>query len=676
MPRNSHSTPETLADSSVPITSHTYPRSCDYLVTDEGTFRRRRSPDGQRYWEQLANFSVEILQEECIEDGGEVHRIFTVKATINGQSQTFDIEANDFFNMKWPIERLGASAVVYPQNLALQHMLAAIQLTSQNVKFLKVYGHTGWVREGDNWNYLHAGGAIGAEDSPLRSSDVTECAERKSKGGNELGLIGPNGPPASEEPTTLALRAVLPQPLQDFRLPKPGPKIRESIDDALFFLQLGPARIVFPLFSAVWLAILGGVRFGIHIVGRTGTFKTEIAALLQQFFGATMNSRNLKGSWSSTANALEAIAYLIKDGLLVVDDFAPTGASGETSRLNSTADRLIRSAGNSAGRARSNSMGHYRPGRHPRALLLSTGEEVPDGHSARARMLIIQVEPGSINATALSDCQCDAISGKYAETTSAFIAWLAGQYGEVTSNLESSREQWRREQSGSSHRRVDDTSHDLQFGFDTFLWFARDLGAITDGQLEELSDTCRKAILEATQAHQLQIEAADPVEYFLELLAALLAAKKVHFACWNSFPYPSEFPEIWGYRRQIVSRPSADEASEDTEEHSTYVPGGVPIGWTDGFNAYLNPYVYFAQVQALATQNNSPIPMKARTLEKRLADGGIIERDPKRKRIQSRITVDGVRLPVLMIPGQRIQWVKQLHGVHKEDEEDNLGLLA
>lgn len=154
-----------------------------------------------------------------------------------------------------------------------------------------------------------------------------------------------------------------------------------------------------------------------------------------------------------------------------------------------------------------------------------------------------------------------------------------------------------------------------------------------------------------------------------------MAAKKVHFACWNSCPYPADVPESWGYRRQIVSRPNADEESEVPDERTTYVPGGIAIGWTDGFNAFLNPYVYFAAVQALATQNHNPIPITARTLEKRLADCGIIERDEKRRRNQSRITVDGVRLPVLKVPGHRIQWVKQIHGVHKEDEDDFEELL-
>ena len=61
--------------------------------------------------------------------------------------------------------------------------------------------------------------------------------------------------------------------------------------------------------------------------GATGVFKTELSALAVQHYGAGLDARHLPGSWRSTANATEALAFAAKDALLVVDDFAPAGDS-------------------------------------------------------------------------------------------------------------------------------------------------------------------------------------------------------------------------------------------------------------------------------------------------------------------------------------------------------------
>jgi hypothetical protein len=45
----------------------------------------------------------------------------------------------------------------------------------------------------------------------------------------------------------------------------------------------------------------------------TGRFKSEAAALAQQHFGAGLDARHLPANWSSTGNALEALAFTAKD---------------------------------------------------------------------------------------------------------------------------------------------------------------------------------------------------------------------------------------------------------------------------------------------------------------------------------------------------------------------------
>ena len=53
------------------------------------------------------------------------------------------------------------------------------------------------------------------------------------------------------------------------------------------------------------------------LAGRTGTFKTTLAALCQQHFGADMDAGCLPANFASTANALESLAFAAKDALIV-----------------------------------------------------------------------------------------------------------------------------------------------------------------------------------------------------------------------------------------------------------------------------------------------------------------------------------------------------------------------
>src|SRR6185503_10786184 len=96
----------------------------------------------------------------------------------------------------------------------------------------------------------------------------------------------------------------------------------------------------------------GSCDFGLQVTGPTGVFKSELAALAQQHFGAGLDARHFPGSWSSTGNALEATAFALKDAIMVVDDFAPCGSTSDVQRLHREADRLLRAQGNHSGRQR------------------------------------------------------------------------------------------------------------------------------------------------------------------------------------------------------------------------------------------------------------------------------------------------------------------------------------
>jgi len=90
------------------------------------------------------------------------------------------------------------------------------------------------------------------------------------------------------------------------------------VSASLQLLSAAPDRISFPLLAGVYRAALGAVPFSLFLSGNSGVFKTALAALAQQHFGAAMDGSGLPANFASTANALEGLAFAAKDALLVV----------------------------------------------------------------------------------------------------------------------------------------------------------------------------------------------------------------------------------------------------------------------------------------------------------------------------------------------------------------------
>src|SRR5262249_40719002 len=140
----------------------------------------------------------------------------------------------------------------------------------------RVCTHTGWRKLNYEWVYLHSGGAIGPR-------------------GKVAGLAGS-----------------LPSPLAPFGLPPPpvGKALKNAIPGSLALLEIAPDQVTVPALGAVWRSILGPVDFSLFIYGATGRFKSSLAALLQQHFGAGFVAQRLPGAWASTANFNEQLAFI------------------------------------------------------------------------------------------------------------------------------------------------------------------------------------------------------------------------------------------------------------------------------------------------------------------------------------------------------------------------------
>ncbi len=652
---------------------------------------------------QLTNWDARIVGDILFDDGLEQRRLFDVEADVNGRTQRFHLRPSEFEDMAWPLARLGPRAIIFSGYGVKDHIRAAIQLFSDNICRRRVLAHTGWAHLNGQWGFLHAGGVIWAANSDTGGQLQCDRPMPKPIGRNELSCVGPVGPLSGE--ATENLSAQLPDELARFCLPDPpAPDIAANrVDIALGFLRVAEDRISYPLLALVARAIIGPTNFSVHLVGHTGVLKTALATVVQQFFGAGLDVDHLVGHWQGTANSLESLAFHLKDMLLLVDDFSPTGGRGDIQKAHREAERLLRAKGNAGGRSRCRPDGTFKAARSPRATLLLTGEDVPEGHSLRARLLTIEVQEGDIDPEHLKYCQDQcAATGLYSEFLAAYIQWLAPRYEMVQDRLQYEREEWKTTTDipKEVHRRTYHAARELEFGFNMLLDFALECNAITEDWQNDYRTKCWGALESVIWSQEQHQRFANPVDQFKYLLAALFASKKVHVVDAGTYGPPTQDPEAWGYRKKIVPVTEGPQQHEEQQADSivastfekllqvkdtqadipeawhldagidlqreAWVPSGTKIGWVSPGTLDLIPEITFAEVQSLACRTGAPLPLTVQMLEKRLADAGIVQRDVKRNRIRHRVSVEGSRQYVLRVP---VQWLSSHPGWGFPDED-------
>lgn len=557
----------------------------------------KRKPTEEEAWAPLTNFTARIIGEVAEDDGAEVRRIFEIEARLHGREKRFCVTGEDFTAMNWPITNLGGEAYVYPGQGNKDHARTAIQILSGTIPAKTVYTHVGWRKHGDQHVYLHAGGAI-----------------------------GPNG---AVEDVRVELRA----PFTRYHLPEPASDadLARAVRASMRLLDLAPDEITVPLFGGIWRAAAGGTDFSLHLVGPTGVFKSALAALIQQHWGAQLDARHLPANWSSTSNTNEALAFIAKDAVLTVDDFSPTGSKYEIDKLHRDADRLLRGQGNQSGRGRMRADTTLRPARPPRGLIVSTGEDIPRGQSLRARILVVNLANGDVDKGRLTKRQKDADSGLYAMALWGFVRWLAQHHDRLRQEwLPEGLPMWREWASSSEqHARTPPLVADLYFGIRMFAVFAKAIGVFDATQRDELFDRGWEALGKAANRQAALQAGGEPAQRFLTLLAAALGSGKAHVA--NTMGDKPGEAKAWGWWKQ----------------GDNWQPRGDRIGWVDGKDLYLEPEAAFSAAQEMA-KNSEPLVVTSQILRRRLLEKGIlVSTDKKRERLTVRRTLAGKERKVL-----------------------------
>lgn len=521
----------------------------------------------------LCNFTAWIEAEIERNDGEESTIVYSISGkTANGYPlPPIEVPAKQFPSMHWVAE-WGSRAVLFAGMGTKDHARAAIQQLSEPA-YHSEHTHTGWATSKGHSFYIHAGGRIAASD------DAPEVGVSLTGELSKYELT----PPADQTDAAAALR------------------------DSLELLDLAPANVMSALILTVYRAAIDRTTFSVHLAGRTGVGKTQAAAICQQHFGASMDASALPASWTSTANYLEAQAFHLKDALMVVDEF------NDAARLNPTAERVMRAQGNTSGRGRMNADGTLKSIKTPRGTMLSTGEDLPNGHSLRARMLTLQLEPDGMNWSSLSIAQEKAEQGRYSTALAGFIQHLAADLEGHRAALKASQKSHRNAlRPNSPHGRTADMGGELLATWELLERYALSINAYSPAELSKLDERVRGGILEVLAEQGAYLADADPVDRFFSLISSLLTSGSAHIADTNG-DAPDD-PGAYGWRET------------GTGNYIGWQPQGKRIGWLDAGTGeiWLHPDTVYAAVKQLAEAQGSTLPTSKQTLWKRLRERDLI----------------------------------------------------
>ena len=514
----------------------------------------------------LCNFAPRIVREVIVDDGAEKTRRYLIGGTdANGNEiSPVEVPAGELEKMSWVANNLDASCDLCVVSQVEKHVRCAIKTTARFADKRYIFSHTGWKKIGGEWHYLLPG-------------DKTYQVELKGKQRNYYGAEGMS---------------------------------REDAEDLVKLLSGGmmPDEVLLPCLATVFLSPLNEFlrqighepKYLLTLIGRTGSMKSTVAALMLSFFG-NFSATDLPMSFRDTANSIVHNAFALKDVLTCVDDYHPTARS-DASQMKAAMQTLARGYGDRAARNRLGSDITLREPRPPQGNVIVTAEFAPDiGESGTARLFCIEMKPGGINLPLLTEAQDKALEGKYAACMRGYtdmVKFFADK-GEVCGILKSKfmtyRSKWRerlRENEIQFHDRLPDTLACLEVGF-LFLTDFLCAKDITDERdATELQNRLHTVLLHLSAKQSESVEADRPTHIFLRKLYSLIE-------CGNVCLLP---------------------ATGRTE-----IPPKNYIGYEDETYYYLMLDASHKAVKRLCGEQDEGFAISAKSLAKALADEGLIE---------------------------------------------------
>lgn len=316
--------------------------------------------------------------------------------------------------------------------------------------------------------------------------------------------------------------------------------------------NFAPHEVILPLLALMFMSPLHSFmsevgcepKLVLMLVGRSGSLKSTLAALMLSFFGK-FTSTSLPFSFKDTANSILYHSHSLKDVPTVIDDYHPS-VKGDEKDMTSAAQVIMRGWGNRSGRGRLNSSCSPDEEKHPRGDVLITAEFAPDvGMSGVARLFSVEMAPGAVDLERLSYFQNEALKETFQRCMYTYIEWLKfgfleGPAESLTENLkwiyEEAREKTRKkfaEAGAVSHLRIHEDVAALSVGYDFFLQFLFDYGCIAEEEKMMGKAEFESVIFELAKKQNDAVQEEKPVYKFIKKLHSLIESGKYCLANKN-----------------------------------------------------------------------------------------------------------------------------------------------
>jgi primase-polymerase (primpol)-like protein len=574
---------------------------------------------------QISNFTGMIASDITTDDGAEKKRSYEIEADLHGRLYRIEVPVEELARCEWVDKQIGARARVTVGRQMKEHLAAAIKAVSEGTVIEKTqYAHTGWRKIDECMVYLHNFGCVSGV-SGIGSDKInytthsffsSEQAYRATPERENLSMSGVSGVSGVNIEASVRLTGSL----CNYVFSDGREGIQQAIRASIAIVNITQDTITMPLYAALCRSVLGAANLGVHLAGQTGQGKSQLAALVQQHFGASMDADHLPGSWESTENALEMKLFQAKDAIFTADDFKPKGSKNTQSQLHGKADRVFRSMGNGSARARLDGNLNLRTERCPRCFLLSTGEDIPKGQSCQARMIVLVMTESVTKGDAskrLTLAQKDARDGMYAKSMAGYIEWLAPRIEAIQAQWPSLVEQERNNLSSEGHSRSGTNTANLILGMKCFLQYACEMDAITPQEAQTYLTRCINALVEVASEASRENQQMKPCEQWKRLLISAISGNRAHLVTADGDnPGPG-----YGWKK---SERSYTNSEGYTVKDETYSGGGSQIGWIEGEDIYLESTSAYTAVVEEGSRSHDNITISRVMLDKDLVKDGML----------------------------------------------------
>jgi len=569
-----------------------------YQVRDGWTVAKRINANGTPQLMPLANAQFKIAELVTHDNGsGDVFQEYTVSGELatGRKLPAYQIPTSEFEQMKWIAEKY-PYVVVEAGRATRDTLRAAIQHLSGEFPRRKVIEHTGWRTIAGKHVYLTPGGAVGL---PSEHPEKIEVDLRAGRPHTNLQRYALPANTINKEDLKLAVRA--------------------SLD---YWDIMGHTATI-PQWAATYLAPLGAflpADFGLWVHGKSGSFKSVVAMLALAHFGdwtGRYAKDHAPGNFISTVNEIMMNAFLTKDILFVIDDFAPGNTPREMRERDEVASRLLRSLGNKAARGRMQDGRRFQASYPPRCLALITAEDIPPGQSILARGIGVRVitpPPGSPDRAGIIERITkaqDADSTLYPLAMSGYIQWIIANWDNLSEQLPKLAAQNSRRIKAVGHARLADAFAKLLAAVETALLYFVEIGAIDKAEAKERRSLAFDALQTIMAEHAGQIESLDPSEIFAETLRENLDSLD-----W--FLEPANLDET-----SLVTFMPAEAGLQADGSFVQLLPKNAQrVGWYDDIYIYLLPKAVKMAMESYGRTAGTPFPVGRNSLYLRLEEKG------------------------------------------------------